>query len=149
MIESQPKQGEMTQVLVSQSIIDEIMFWWVDNQDRKMLQNHFSLESEPVISLCASHWPRQMGHFWHTLIWHHHVLSQGSAGQQHYEFSFCVTVNRPHKSTFKTHSGPKLPILLFCLKHPVEQVRKPKLEKVDVKVETLSTVFIIPNQFVK
>ena len=37
----------------------------------------------------------------------------------------------------------------FCLDHPVEHIQTPKLPKLYVKVETLTTYFIIHNQFVK
>ena len=37
----------------------------------------------------------------------------------------------------------------FCLNHPVEQIQKPKLPKLYVRVETSTTYFIIHNQFVK
>ena len=37
----------------------------------------------------------------------------------------------------------------FSLNHPVEHIQKPKLPKLYVRVETLTSYFIIHNQFVK
>ena len=37
----------------------------------------------------------------------------------------------------------------FSLNHPVEQIQKPKLPKLFVRVETSSSYFITHNQFVK